>query len=114
MTNHFSKAVSRVASVVRYIAILRKGYANPSFEADSATRIWRMGRGTFFTANLPPYEIRPSELMTYVVNSLRYIPITAALMIGSVGVKHAEMTSEDTKSSFGKRTWMKTCGRRKT
>jgi hypothetical protein len=113
MTNHFSKAVSRVASVVRYIAMLRKGYANPSFEADSATRIWRMGRGTFFTANFPPNEIRPSEWMTYVVNDLRYVPITAALIIGSVGVKHAEMTSEDTKSSFGKSTWMNACGKEK-
>jgi len=35
-----------------------------------------------------------------------YEPITAALIIGSVGVKQAEMTSEDTKSSFGKRRWM--------
>ena len=33
--------------------------------------------------------------------------MTAALMMGSVGVKHAEMTSDDTKSNFGKRTWMK-------
>ena len=33
--------------------------------------------------------------------------MTAALMMGSVGVKHAEITSADTKSNFGKRTWMK-------
>jgi hypothetical protein len=51
--------------------------------------------------------------MTNSVNDLRYRPITAALIIGSVGVKHAEMTSEDTKSSFGKSTWMNACGKEK-
>jgi hypothetical protein len=111
MTNHFSKAVSREASVVRYIEMLRKGYAIPSFAADSATRRWRMGRGTFFTAKSPPFEDRPSELKANNVNDLGYRPMTAALIIGSVGVKHAEMTSEDTKSSFGKSRWMNTCGK---
>ncbi len=55
------------------------------------------------------FEIRQVEWMTNTVNDLRYRPITAALTIGSVGVKHAEMTSEDMKSSFGKSTWMNTC-----
>ena len=113
MTNHFSKAVSREASVVRYIAMLRKGYAIPSLEADSATRRWRMRRGTFFTANFPPFGVRPFEWMTNTVNDIKYRPITAALIIGSVGVKHAEMTSEDIKSSFGKSTWMNACGNEK-
>jgi hypothetical protein len=53
------------------------------------------------------FEVRPPEWTSNTVNELRYGPITAALIIGSVGVKHAEMTSEDTKSSFGKSTWMK-------
>jgi len=35
-----------------------------------------------------------------------YEPITAALIMGSVGVKQAEMTSEDIKSSLGKRRWI--------
>jgi hypothetical protein len=54
MTIHFSKAVVREASVVRYIAMLRKGYASPSLDADSATSSWRMESGTFVTANFPP------------------------------------------------------------
>src|SRR6266702_5545074 len=33
--------------------------------------------------------------------------MTAALIMGSVGVRHAEMTSDDTKSNLGKRTWTK-------
>ena len=56
ITIHFSNAVASEASVVRYIAILRKGYASPSFEADSATRRWRMPEGTVSTANFPPSE----------------------------------------------------------
>jgi len=56
MTNHFSKAVSREASVVRYIAMLRNGYANPSFAADSARRSRRIERGTCITANFPPLK----------------------------------------------------------
>ena len=54
ITIHFSKAVLLEASVMRYIEMLRKGYASPSFAADSATRIWRMETGTFFTAKFPP------------------------------------------------------------
>lgn len=111
MTNHFSKAVLREASVVRYIEILRKGYANPSFAADSAMRRWRMGCGTFFIAKFPPLEIRSSEWIINANNDIKYTPITAALIIGSVGVKHAEMTSEDTKSSFGKSMWINACGK---
>jgi hypothetical protein len=38
ITIHFSKAVLLEASVTRYVEILRKGYASPSFEADSAMR----------------------------------------------------------------------------
>src|SRR6266404_37499 len=34
--------------------------------------------------------------------------MTAALIMGSVGVKHAEMTSDETKSNLGKRKWMVT------
>lgn len=56
-------------------------------------------------------EVSPSEWITNTVNDLKYRPITAALIIGSVGVKHAEMTSEDTRSSFGKSTWMNACGK---
>jgi hypothetical protein len=52
-----------------------------------------MGRGTFFTANFPLYEIRPPERITNVVN---YILIMTTLTTGSGGVKHGEMTSEDT------------------
>ncbi len=55
------------------------------------------------------FEIGQLEWMTDTVDDLRYRPITAALIIGSVGVKHAEMTSEDMKSSFGKSTWIKAC-----
>lgn len=55
------------------------------------------------------FEVRPLEWMFNIINDLRYGPITAALIIGSVGVKHAEMTSEETKSSFGKSMWMKAC-----
>ena len=102
ITTHFSKAVAREASVVRYIAILMKGYASPSFEADSATRSWRRREGTFLTANLPPSE-HLSELLG-IFNRRYSSPMIAAETTGSVGVKHAEMTSEDTKFSFGKRT----------
>ena len=59
------------------------------------------------------FEVRPPEWMFNTINDLRYRPITAALMIGSVGVKHAEMTREDIKSSFGKSRWMKACRREK-
>ena len=52
ITIHFSKAVLLEASVTRYVEILRKGYARPSFEADSAMRRWRMELGTFSTAYL--------------------------------------------------------------
>jgi hypothetical protein len=72
-----------------------------------------MERGTFFTANFPPFDVKLPEWMSNTINNLRYRPITAALIIGSVGVKHAEMTSEDTKSSFGKSRWMKACRREK-
>ena len=53
---HFSKAVAREASVVRYIEILRKGYASPSLDADSATSRLRMSTGTYLSANPPPTE----------------------------------------------------------
>jgi hypothetical protein len=105
--------VLREVSVVRYIEMLRKGYASPSFAADSAMRRWRMGSGTFFTAKFPPFEVRSFEWIINVINDLKCRPITAALIIGSVGVKHAEMTSEDTKSSFGKSMWMNACGKDK-
>jgi hypothetical protein len=72
-----------------------------------------MGCGTFFTAKFPPIEVRSSEQIINAINDIKYRPITAALIIGSVGVKHAEMTSEDTKSSFGKSMWMNACGKDK-
>jgi len=63
-------------------------------------------------SKLSTFEIEHVDWMTNTINDLRYRPITAALIIGSVGVKHAEMTSEDMKSSFGKSTWMNACGKK--
>lgn len=68
------------------MAILRKGYAKPSFAADSAERRRRIWPGTFLTANLPP--------------------IIAAARIGSVGVRHAEMTNVDMKLRLGNNAFM--------
>ena len=58
------------------------------------------------------FEVRPPEWISNTINDLRYRLITTALTIGSVGVKHAEMTSEDKKSSFGTSMWMKACRRK--
>ncbi len=47
-------ATRRDSSIVRYIEMLRNGYARPSFAADSAAKIRRKLIGTCFVANLPP------------------------------------------------------------
>lgn len=81
--NHLLKAVPRDVSVMRYIDILKNGYARPSFAADSALRIFRKFTGTCLMANLPP--------------------TMAAQIIGSVGVRQAAMTRDETYVKRGKR-----------
>jgi hypothetical protein len=90
-------AAPLVRSMVRYSARVRNGYASPSLAADSAERMRRSSTGTCFIANLPP--------------------TIAAQMMGSVGVKQAEIAKQETKLRLGKRpfrtprgnmsTWMR-------
>ena len=54
MRIHFSNAMPLDASVVRYMDMLKNGYARPSFAADSAARIRRRFSGTCLVANFPP------------------------------------------------------------
>ena len=52
--NHLPKATFFEVSKVRYIDMLRKGYASPSFAADSAEMMFRSCAGTCLLAYLPP------------------------------------------------------------
>ena len=81
--------------------MLRNGYAKPSFAADSADKMRRKLSGTCFVANLPP-EAWSAAYMRHARCS--YIPTIAAEMIGSVGVRQAAMTSDETKLIGGKTT----------
>jgi hypothetical protein len=66
--------------------MLKKGYARPSFAADSALRICRRFSGTCLIAYFPP--------------------TMAAQIIGSVGVRQAATTRHEMYVSLGKRPWM--------
>jgi hypothetical protein len=54
--NHLPIAVRTDVSTVRYMDIARKGYARPSFAADSAVNIRRIFTGTCLVAYFPPIE----------------------------------------------------------
>ena len=84
IVNQLANAVPVEDSSVRYSEMLRNGYARPSLAADSAARILLRLVGTCLRANLPP--------------------TIAAQIMGSVGVRHAAMTSEEIKLSGGKMT----------
>ena len=56
--NHLAIATRQELSTVRYMEMLRNGYAMPSFAADSAAMICLSFSGTCFLAYLPP---NPSE-----------------------------------------------------
>jgi len=81
MRIHFLIADLRLESNVRYIARLRKGYASPSLHAASACNKRRTLSGTYLAAKVPP--------------------IMALARMGSVGVKHAEIASEEANDSEG-------------
>ena len=69
--------------------MLKKGYARPSFAADSALRIRRRFTGTCLIAYLPP--------------------TIAAQIIGSVGVRQAAITRHEMYVRLGKRARMMPC-----
>jgi hypothetical protein len=83
--------------------MLKKGYANPSFAADSADRMRLRLIGTCLTANFPPWK----QMWTQNVNpqstlpAQEYLPTMAAQMIGSVGVRQAAMASEEMNDNLG-------------
>lgn len=103
MRTHFSNATPREASTVRYMDMLKKGYARPSFAADSADTMWRSLGGTCSAANLPPITDWLAQMVGF---RGRNAPRMAAEMMGSVGVRHAAMTRDEIKSIDGNNTNM--------
>jgi hypothetical protein len=85
--------------MVRYKAMVKKGYAIPSLAADSAEIIWRSWAETFSIANLPSML---REISRRLSRPLKHIPTMVAQIIGSVGVKQADMARQETKLRLGK------------
>ena len=67
--NHLAIATRQELSTVRYMEILRNGYAMPSFAADSAAMICLSFSGTCFLAYLPPSPSEPTVRVGWLVGS---------------------------------------------
>lgn len=75
----------------------------PSLAADSAASRYRRFTGTFFRAYFPPVKV--GIINKYLDNCEEHtVPTIAAHIMGSVGVKQAEINKQDIQLSVGKRS----------